>query len=95
MLIRVKSSRMSPEGPAMLPISVLCNIIESGFEPLSCECTESLGLLRIEVYDSVSGRVELLINGVSTAELTSVRAISDFVGELRTEMKAGRRAFAG
>lgn len=79
----------------MLPISVLCNIIESGFEPLSCECTESLGLLRIEVYDSVSGRVELLINGVSTAELTSVRAISDFVGELRTEMKAGRRAFAG
>ena len=79
----------------MLPISVLCNIIESGFEPLSCECTESLGLLRIEVYDSVSGRVELLINGVSTAELTSVRAISDFVGELRTEMKAGRRAFEG
>ncbi|KJZ38501.1 MULTISPECIES: DUF1652 domain-containing protein [Pseudomonas] len=79
----------------MLPISVLCNIVESGFEPLSCECTESLGLLRIEVYDSVTKRVELLISGVSTAELTSVRAISDFVGELRTEMRAGRRAFAG
>ena len=79
----------------MLPISVLCNIVESGFEPLSCECTESLGLLRIEVFDSVTGRVELLISGVSTAELTSVRAISDFIGELRTEMKAGRRAFAG
>ncbi|MGF6092488.1 DUF1652 domain-containing protein [Pseudomonas sp. 18173] len=79
----------------MLPISVLCNIVESGFEPLSCECTESLGLLRIEVFDPVTGRVELLVSGVSTAELTSVRAISDFVGELRTEMKAGRRAFAG
>ncbi|EJM36394.1 Protein of unknown function (DUF1652) [Pseudomonas sp. GM33] len=79
----------------MLPISVLCNIVESGFEPLSCECTESLGLLRIEVFDPVTGRVELLISGVSTAELTSVRAISDFIGELRTEMKAGRRAFAG
>ena len=79
----------------MVPVSVLCNIIESGFEPLSCECTESLGLLRIEVHDTATGRVELLLSGVSTAELTSVRAISDFIGELRTEMKAGRRAFAG
>ena len=79
----------------MVPISVLCNIVESGFEPLSCECTESLGLLRIEIHDAATGRVELLLSGVSTAELTSVRAISDFIGELRTEMKAGRRAFAG
>lgn len=79
----------------MVPVSVLCNIIESGFEPLSCECTESLGLLRIEIHDAATGRVELLLSGVSTAELTSVRAISDFIGELRTEMKAGRRAFAG
>jgi hypothetical protein len=79
----------------MVPVSVLCNIVESGFEPLSCECTESLGLLRIEVYDVATGRVELLLSGVSTAELTSVRAISDFIGELRTEIKAGRRAFAG
>ena len=80
---------------AMVPISVLCNIVESGFEPLSCECTESLGILRIEVCDPVTGRVELLISGVSTAELTSVRAISDFVGKLRTGMKAGRRTFSG
>ncbi|VVN42426.1 DUF1652 domain-containing protein [Pseudomonas fluorescens] len=79
----------------MVPISVLCNIVESGFEPLSCECTENLGLLRIEIHDAATGRVELLLSGVSTAELTSVRAISDFIGELRTEMKAGRRAFAG
>ncbi|WP_033052539.1 DUF1652 domain-containing protein [Pseudomonas sp. GM49] len=79
----------------MVPVSVLCNIVESGFEPLSCECTESLGVLRIEVCDPVTGRVELLISGVSTAELTSVRAISDFVGKLRTGMKAGRRTFSG
>ncbi|WPN49237.1 MULTISPECIES: DUF1652 domain-containing protein [unclassified Pseudomonas] len=75
----------------MVPISVLCSIVESGFEPLSCECTESLGLLRIEIHEPVTGRVELLISGVSTANLDSVRAI----GELRTEIKAGRRAFAG
>ncbi|MVV50572.1 DUF1652 domain-containing protein [Pseudomonas sp. PB120] len=79
----------------MVPISVLCNIMESGFEPLSCDCTENGGLLRIEVFEPASGRVELLISGVSTAQLTSVRAISDLIGELRTEMSAGRRAFAG
>jgi hypothetical protein len=79
----------------MLPISVLCSIVESGFAPLSCECTESLGLLRIEVYDPVTRRVELLVSGVSTTELTSVRAVSDLVGELRTELKAGRQTFAG
>jgi hypothetical protein len=79
----------------MVPISVLCNIVESGFTPLACKCTESGGLLRIEVYEPADGRVELLINGVSIAQLDSVRAISDLVGELRVELSAGRRAFAG
>ena len=36
------------------PISVLCSIVESGFEPLACDCTESGGLLRIEVYEPVT-----------------------------------------
>jgi hypothetical protein len=79
----------------MVPVSVLCNIVESGFEPLACECTESGGLLRIEVIDPASGQVKLLIAGVSIEELTSVRVISEFIGELRAEMSAGRRAFAG
>ena len=79
----------------MVPISVLCNIVESGFEPLACECTESGGLLRIEVFEPDSGQVKLMIAGVSTEQLTSVRTISDFIAELRTEISAGRRAFAG
>ncbi|MGY2372886.1 DUF1652 domain-containing protein, partial [Pseudomonas sp. SDO5201_S390] len=33
--------------------------------------------------------------GVSTSSFTSVRSVANFIGELRTEMKAGRRAFAG
>ncbi|MGV8919349.1 MAG: DUF1652 domain-containing protein [Pseudomonas sp.] len=80
----------------MVPISVLCSIVESGFQPLSCDCTVSpSGLLDIKVFDAATGRINLLINGVSPAGLTSIRAISDLVGELRTEMSAGRRAFAG
>ncbi|WP_438269362.1 DUF1652 domain-containing protein [Pseudomonas mandelii] len=46
----------------MVPISVLCNIVESGFKPLSCECTVNPnGLLRIKVYDRATGRIDLLI----------------------------------
>lgn len=80
----------------MVPISVLCSIVESGFAPLACECTlNPNGLLRVKVYDPATGRIDLLIPCVSPAQLSSIRAISDFVGELRTEMRAGRRAFAG
>lgn len=79
----------------MVPISVLCSIVESGFKPLSCECTESLGLLRIEVFDPETEQVELLIDRVSISDLTTIRDINDLVAELRSEMNAGRRAFAG
>ncbi|WP_397452783.1 DUF1652 domain-containing protein [Pseudomonas sp. NA-150] len=80
----------------MVPISVLCSIVESGFQPLSCDCTvSSNGLLRIKVFEPATGRIDLLVNGVSPDELTTIRAISDLVGELRAEMRAGRRAFAG
>jgi hypothetical protein len=80
----------------MIPVPQLCSIVESGFKPLSCECTVNRDeTLRIKVFDRTSGRIELLITGVSPDELTSVRDISNLIGELRTEMRAGRRALAG
>ncbi|POA17627.1 hypothetical protein C1886_20950 [Pseudomonas sp. FW300-N1A1] len=80
----------------MLSLSELRHILESGFHPLSCTCTaNSDGALKITVFEPRSGRIELLLTGVSTARLTSVRDVSNFVGELRTELRAGRRAFAG
>jgi hypothetical protein len=36
-----------------------------------------------------------LITRVSPARLTTVRDISNLIAELRIEMRAGRRAFAG
>jgi len=51
--------------------------------------------LQIKVYEPDSGRVNLLLNGVSPEHLVTIRDISNFIGELRTEMSAGRRAFAG
>ncbi|AXK52335.1 DUF1652 domain-containing protein [Pseudomonas protegens] len=80
----------------MLSTSELCHILESGFLPLSCVCSvHPSGSLTIKIYDADSGRVDLLLTGVSTAELTSVRDISNLIGELRTELRAGRRGFAG
>lgn len=80
----------------MVSISELCRIVQSGFQPLSCQCTLNPdGSLRIKVYDPATGRIDLLITGVSPAHLNSVREISNLIGELRIEMRAGRRAFAG
>lgn len=80
----------------MVSVSELCRIVESGFQPLSCACTVNPdGSLRIKVFERATGRIDLLLTGVSPAQLTSVRAISNLIGELRTEMRAGRRAFAG
>jgi hypothetical protein len=79
----------------MVSISELCCIVESGFFPLSCDCTVNTdGSLRIKVFDSASGRIDLLISGVSPEQLTSIRDISNLIDELRTEIRAGRRAFA-
>ncbi|WP_026145268.1 DUF1652 domain-containing protein [Pseudomonas asplenii] len=80
----------------MLPERELCQIIESGFLPLSCICTANgNGALMIKIFDPVSGRVDLQLNGVAINSFTSVRSVANFIGELRTEMQAGRRAFAG
>lgn len=80
----------------MVPVQELCRIVESGFHPLSCNCTlNSNGTLLIKVYEAATGRIDLLLPCVSPEQLTSIRDISNLIGELRTEMNAGRRAFAG
>jgi hypothetical protein len=79
----------------MISIVEFRRIMASGFLPLACDCTLSEdGSLRISVFDPKSGRVDLLLTGVSTQGLDSVRSVSNLIGELRTEIKAGRRGFA-
>ncbi len=79
----------------MISIVEFNRIMASGFLPLSCDCTlNSDGSLRIRVFEPVSGRVDLLLTCVSPEGLDSIRSISNLIGELRTELKAGRRGFA-
>lgn len=79
----------------MISITEFSRIMASGFLPLSCDCSlNSDGSLRISVFEPVTGRVELLLTRVSPEGLDSIRSISNLIGELRTEIKAGRRGFA-
>ncbi|WP_191486470.1 DUF1652 domain-containing protein [Pseudomonas sp. FEN] len=78
----------------MISILELRNIIELGFLPLRCQCTVSHdSSLTVKVFDPETGRVDLLVTGISTAGLTSARAISKLVGELRGELAVNQRAF--
>ena len=79
----------------MISIDELNNIMAAGFVPLACDCSlNSDGSLRISVYEPASGRVDLLLPRVSPQGLDSIRSISNLIGELRAEIKAGRRGFA-
>lgn len=79
----------------MLSILELRHTIECGFLPLSCSCTVNPdGSLMIKVFEPSSGQVELLITGISTANLTSSRAIANLISELRSEMATTRVSFA-
>ena len=79
----------------MTSLSQLRAQLELNFQPLACDCSlNSDGSLRIRVFEPASGRVDLLLTRVSPQGLDSIRSISNLIGELRTEIKAGRRGFA-
>jgi len=93
---RITSTESGPaKGARMVSIAEFRHIMESGFLPLACDCSlNSDGSLRINIFDPTSGRVDLLLTRVSPQGLDSIRSISNLIGELRTEIKAGRRGFA-
>ena len=71
----------------MISTLELRHIIESGLLPRACTCSvNSKGALLIKMIEPSSGRVELFVPGVLAATLTSSRAISNLISELRIEM---------
>ncbi|MFJ5300894.1 DUF1652 domain-containing protein [Pseudomonas sp. NPDC088368] len=63
----------------------LRHIIESGFLPLECRCTSTTANeLTIEIIDRTTG-ANLAVGGIDVATLGTSRAISELIGELRTE----------
>ncbi|WP_183681730.1 DUF1652 domain-containing protein [Pseudomonas sp. Tn43] len=73
----------------MISALELRHIIESGLLPRSCTCSVNpKGALLIKMVEPSSGAVELFVPGVLAADLTSSRAISNLISDLRIEMSA-------
>ncbi|MDE1166601.1 MAG: DUF1652 domain-containing protein [Pseudomonas sp.] len=72
----------------------LRNIIECAFLPKRCTCQVAPDKsLTVQVTDPVTGRVDLLVTGISTDRLNSSRAISDLIAELRGDLERNRHTF--
>jgi hypothetical protein len=64
----------------------LRQIIESGFLPLKCVCSiDPEGRMTVCLYQSQKGHAAFIAEGITTEHLTSSRAISALVGELKQE----------
>ncbi|WP_445179143.1 DUF1652 domain-containing protein [Pseudomonas sp. McL0111] len=72
----------------MLSILEIRHIIESAFLPLACKCAvEPQGSLQAQIFDPISGQVELLVTGISINRLTGKQAITKLIDEVREELK--------
>ncbi|MGY4495966.1 DUF1652 domain-containing protein [Pseudomonas sp. TE3610] len=72
----------------------LRNIIECAFLPARCTCTVAPDQsLTVQVTDPVTGHVELMVTGISTDRLSSSRAISNLIAELRYDLAHNRHTF--
>ena len=75
----------------MISTLELRHLIESAFLPLSCHCRINPdGFLSVQIFDRDSGRVDLLVTGISIAGLVGSRTICNLVSELQVELKANQ-----
>lgn len=79
----------------MISALELRHIIESGLLPRSCTCSVNpKGALLIKMVEPSSRAVEFFVPGVLAADLTSSRAISNLISELRIEMATRKKICA-
>lgn len=65
----------------------LRHIIESGFAPITCVCTlNDDNLLTVNLYHQNKGHPALSVRNLKAAELTTSRAISNFIAKLKDEL---------
>lgn len=72
----------------MFTLSQLRNCIEEGLSPLTCEFTLCRDAsLTLKVYDLDTGRVDLVVTGISTNRLQTPLEVEKMVEELRYELQ--------
>jgi hypothetical protein len=73
----------------MFTLSQLRNSIEEGLSPLTCEITLCRDAsLTLKVYDAETGRVDLVVTGISTNRLQTPQEVAKMVDELRYELQS-------
>jgi hypothetical protein len=75
----------------MLSTLELRNIIESSFLPMRCQCTQAQDKsLTVKVFGQRTDDADLMVTGINVQTLTSSRAISNLVAQLREDLKSNR-----
>ncbi|WP_460136932.1 DUF1652 domain-containing protein [Pseudomonas sp. S1_E04] len=73
----------------MFTLAQLRNCIEEGLSPLTCEFTLCRDAsLTLKVYDAETGRVDLVVTGISTNRLQTTQEVEKMVEELRYELQS-------
>ncbi|WP_122756078.1 DUF1652 domain-containing protein [Pseudomonas sivasensis] len=73
----------------MFTLAQLRNCIEEGLSPLTCEFTLCRDAsLTLKVYDADTGRVDLVVTGISTNRLQTLIEVEKMVEELRYELQS-------
>ncbi|MFO2462832.1 DUF1652 domain-containing protein [Pseudomonas sp. 15FMM2] len=73
----------------MFTLAQLRNCIEEGLSPLTCEFTLCRDAsLTLKVFDADSGRVDLVVTGISVNKLKTPEDVANMVDELRYELQS-------
>ncbi|MGZ7456427.1 DUF1652 domain-containing protein [Pseudomonas sp. Ma2-10] len=63
--------------------------LERSFSPLACECNVTGDhSLTMKLYHPVSGQVDLVVSGLSVANLRTPEAVAALIEELRYELES-------
>lgn len=73
----------------MIYLTQLRAQLEQSFSPLACDCAlTGDNSLTVKLYHPVSGQVDLVISGLSIANLRTPEAVSALIEELRYELQS-------
>lgn len=73
----------------MIYVAQLRMQLERSFSPLACDCTVSGDhSLTVKLYHPVSGQVDLVVTGLSVANLRTPESVAALIEELRYELES-------
>ncbi|MCU1741955.1 MULTISPECIES: DUF1652 domain-containing protein [Pseudomonas] len=79
----------------MLSLTELRSLLEKGFAPLACECVLGEASLSVRVYDPETGRVDLMVTGISLSVLHqregALRLLEELLEDLESNMLKAER----